>query len=82
MIVLSDGRPLHGEMNMRMLEKHLKRTISRIESAKIEVLGIGIKTDAVKNFYSDYVIVEDLDSLMKISYGKLSRILKKNGSAV
>jgi len=76
LLVLSDGRPNipdagHGA-DKGAAEPHLKAAVAAAEAAGVEVVGVGIQTDAVEAFYRDAVMVEDLDALP----GALAEILE------
>lgn len=62
MIVFSDGCPA-ASGSTSVLARHLKDTIKEIEAAKIKVVGIGIESEEVKNFYSRYIILNDVKDL-------------------
>lgn len=72
LIVLSDGQPAaSGDCNL--LAAHLRDTVKACIAAGIEVFGIGIQTDAVKQFYPDYIVTHDLATLAP----DLFRMMKK-----
>lgn len=75
LIVLSDGMPATMDSDSRKLQSDLKLKIAQIEKSGIECIGIGIQTDAVKHFYKDYVVVNDISSLPKEAMGKLSKLI-------
>ena len=56
--------------------KHLKDVVSRVESAGIETLGVGINTDAVKKFYSKWVTYHDMDTMITGVYETISKLLR------
>jgi hypothetical protein len=60
LIVLSDGQPVGGPNSPAML----KKVVGDIHNkSPVEVYGIGIKTDAVKRYYPDHVVLRDLSKL-------------------
>lgn len=65
MIVLSDGAP-HAYTRVRgdVFGCHLKKTIAEV-SKKINIVGIGVLSDAVSNFYPKYVVLNDVNDLPK-----------------
>jgi cobaltochelatase CobT len=73
MIVLSDGLPScsggHG------LHGHLKRTVRSIEKAGIDIVGIGIQTEAVSDFYRKSIVLNDIAELPTTVVTQLTRLL-------
>lgn len=63
MIVLSDGMPLCGGSDARLLERHLREVIAKIINSGIEIFGLGIQTNAPSKFYPDWAVVSDLNKL-------------------
>lgn len=61
MIVLSDGWPC-ADGSDGDLREHLKETVLDIEK-KIKVVGIGIKSDAVEEYYKKHVVLDDIREL-------------------
>lgn len=74
LIVLSDGMPAcpggGGALN-----PHLKKTVKDLEGKGVEVVGIGIETDAVKSFYSRHIVLRDLEELPTTVVGQLTKLL-------
>lgn len=68
LIVLSDGHPAHGNND----DQFLKDTVREIEQSKsMDIMGIGIQSDAPKRFYSNYRVVNQLDELERVLLGIL-----------
>ena len=76
LIVLSDGMPA-GQGDSSVLQSDLRYKVGKIDKFGIETVGIGIQTDAVKHFYKDYVVVNNLKDLTTGALNKLSSILLK-----
>lgn len=76
LIVFSDGQPATGEGGHRRLCTDLKKKIDLIIKSGIEVVGIGIETDAVKSFYPDYLVLSDVAELPKAGMRTLSRLIQ------
>lgn len=74
MLVLSDGMPA-GASDDRRGAQYLKDTVKRVEDAGIEVYGVGIETDAPKNFYSRSWVAESVDHLVEVAMSSLVEIL-------
>lgn len=73
MIVLSDGYPA-AFGNCRDLERNLKETVADL-SKKIKIVGIGIKSEAVKSYYPKYVVLDDIKELPATVVRKLQELL-------
>lgn len=72
LIVLSDGAPAcYG----RGQEQHLRNVIGRIERDGVDVMGIGICSDAVQSFYPKYVVVDDVSDLAGNVMDQMARAL-------
>jgi hypothetical protein len=66
LIVLSDGRPAfsggRGDSG-----RFLKDSVAAIEASRImSIVGIGIQSEYVKNYYKDYRVVNELDQLERV----------------
>jgi cobalamin biosynthesis protein CobT len=71
MIVLSDGQPAGSNKS----GPHLSYMVKHLEKSGIEMLGIGIKSEAVKKFYPNHVVLDDITMLPTQVMGELRRIL-------
>jgi cobalamin biosynthesis protein CobT len=75
MIVLSDGAPA-GQGNNHEIQCHTKRVIESIEkSSGMEIVGIGIASNAVKQFYTRNVVLNDIESLPAVVMNELKHAL-------
>ena len=79
MIVLSDGQPAAGG-NFRHLKQHTKDVVKRIEQSGIDVVGLGICSDAVSMFYDNHIVFEDPEEIATRVLGELARMLLKSAS--
>jgi cobalamin biosynthesis protein CobT len=73
MIVLSDGAPCGtytGDGNW-----YLREVCKAIESSGIDLIGIGIKTESVKRFYTNHVVVNNISDLDIVLFEALKRNL-------
>lgn len=71
LFVLSDGNPAcYGDIPS--LYGHLKRVVTDVEKSGIDVVGIGICSDAPKRFYSRHVVLDRIEDLP----GEVMRQLK------
>lgn len=81
LFVLSDGIPMaavggRGKGGVPILHSHLRDSVRAAELAGIEVIGVGIKTDAPRLFYRRHVIYNDLDDLMTGFYSGVASLLR------
>jgi cobaltochelatase CobT len=53
----------------------LHKAVEECEKAKIETVGVGILSDAVRTFYPKCVVLNDLNDLPKAVMAELKRIL-------
>ena len=75
MIVLSDGKPAAATSDHKGLYAHVHKAVADATKAKIDVIGIGIDTDAVRTFYPKHIVLRDISSLATTVMGELKRIL-------
>lgn len=74
MIVLSDGEPAAaGSRNDQ--DRHLKQTVKEIEKAGIKVVGIGIETNAVKDYYAKNIVLNKVADLPNAVIKELRHLL-------
>ncbi|HEZ7959769.1 TPA: cobalamin biosynthesis protein CobT [Escherichia coli] len=75
MLVLSDGEPLAVG---RGFDAHLRSVAKQIETqTDIDLMAIGIMTDAPERFYANHALVTSVDSLGSSVVTELSRIILK-----
>ena len=60
----------NGDMN-----KHLRDTVKQIEASGVNVVGIGIQSNAVQSFYSKSIVVNDLKELPVVVARQLKAML-------
>lgn len=77
MIVMSDGQPATGDSNMQLLRGALKDSVNKIMASGMEVVGLGIMSDAVSEFYKDNLVIHKIEELPTIAMGKLTKLLTK-----
>jgi len=68
LIVFSDGCPQSQPEDTKVLSRHLKETIKRIDQAGVPTIGVGIQTNAVKRYYPKWVVVKRLSDLVSKFY--------------
>jgi len=79
MLVLSDGHPATSERRYQILHGDLYRAVRKIIKAGIEVVGIGIMDHHVREFYPEYVVINNIAELPRKVMGKLARIIARAG---
>lgn len=73
MIVLSDGYPAAaGSGNFKA---HLKKVTKEIEGAGVRLVGIGIESDAVRDFYSKSLVLHSVNELPAAVMKQLRQLL-------
>ncbi|WJW83908.1 hypothetical protein QU516_17370 (plasmid) [Moellerella wisconsensis] len=77
MLVLSDGQPAAHGHNLR---PHLIETADYLlNKAKIDLLAVGIQTDAPSHYYKHHTKVDSLDDLPKTVIAAIRNVLLGNG---
>jgi cobalamin biosynthesis protein CobT len=74
MLVLSDGYPATQTSYDEMLNVHLRASVLRAEK-EAHVVGIGICSDAVKQFYSRWTVLNDMADLPKSVLDNVARAI-------
>ncbi|EPD8359078.1 cobaltochelatase CobT-related protein, partial [Salmonella enterica subsp. enterica serovar Eko] len=73
MLVLSDGEPCAAGEGFK---EHLKTTTKEIETVSdIDLMAVGILTDAPRFFYKNYALVKSVEQLGSSVVTELSRII-------
>ena len=75
MFVLSDGEPACMGMENELMEHHLKKVTRDVERQGINLLGIGIGTDAPERYYRKSVILKDIEELPKTVVREITKVL-------
>lgn len=73
MIVLSDGQPACAAG--QGLEEHLTKTVKALEKQNVEMIGIGIMDESVKQFYPKHVVLNDVAELPTRVMAELTKLL-------
>lgn len=76
MIVLSDGEPAAAGSSSD-LQQHLKATVKEIEKAGVKVVGIGIDSSAVRDYYSRSIVLNNVADLPTTVIKELRQLLLK-----
>ncbi|WP_144109400.1 cobaltochelatase CobT-related protein [Paraburkholderia sp. BCC1886] len=75
LMVLSDGYPSTGDGDPQVLRSDLRERVAAIGKRGIEMVGIGVLTDAVEDFYPHNVVVSRLAELPTTVFSVLSTML-------
>ncbi len=73
--MFSDGYPSTGDGDPQVLRSDLRERVAAIQTRGIELLGIGVLTDAVEDFYPHNVVVSRLAELPSTVFSVLSSML-------
>ena len=73
-ITLSDGWPACA-MDSDLVNQYTRDAVNLVEKSGIDVIGIGIQSDAVSQFYPKWVEINDLDDLEGAVMDKLAQAL-------
>lgn len=76
MMVLSDGAP-HAAGATRTLGPHLKKTIENVTRAGVNVIGIGIASRDVAQFYPKFLVINDVTDLPSVVMKELRALILK-----
>ena len=79
MIVLSDGYPSAMGRSRGDLTGHLEKTIKELEN-KFKIIGIGIDSDAVSEYYTKHVVLDDIEKLPSTVIQKIKAMLLSRGN--
>lgn len=76
-VVFSDGEPASSPEFKRTLSGHLLKTVKRVERSGVSVIGVGIGTDHVKRYFSNYVSLKDVSGMAESFFVVLRKVLKE-----
>lgn len=74
LLVMSDGQPA-AEGNHHEQVMHLESTIRKLGDMRVETVGIGIMSDAVRHYYPRHVVLRCIDELPGQVMSEVRRIL-------
>lgn len=80
MFVLSDGHPSAACRDMALQNKDLQDAVAEVTAAGIEVIGIGICSDAVTRFYPQAVVVREAKDLTRTLAKEIKKLLARSSS--
>ncbi|RKT21938.1 cobalamin biosynthesis protein CobT [Paraburkholderia sp. RAU2J] len=75
LMVFSDGYPSTGDGDPQLLRRDLRERVAAIGKRGIELVGVGVLTDAVEDLYPRNVVVSRLAELPSIVFSVLSSML-------
>lgn len=76
LMMLSDGMPeAASDWGSHHLAQHLRTVVQLIEGEGTQVMAVGIQHDGVKQFFKDYVVVQNVNELGTACVGSLGRML-------
>jgi len=76
LFILEDGHPGLDNSNRNILEKDLKENIVDAEKNGIEIIGIGLLSRGVENFYKNSIIIDNVNEISIKVYQALLKTLK------
>ena len=74
MLVLSDGYPAAAG-NSADLNRHLKQKVKDIAASGVNIVGIGIQSDAVRQFYPKSLVLNNVEDLPSVVIKELRQLL-------
>lgn len=77
LIVFNDGMPYPGHGNTGRCQIYLKSMEEQARKAGVEIFAYGVLTDAVRHYYKNWTIINELDDLVKEPLIKLDGLLRK-----
>ncbi len=81
LLVLTDGEPCNGNLTLqKAVFDHLRKSLQRIHKAGIECVAVGMQTDYVKHFFSEFLVVHELEELPKAFYVKFAELMRRSKS--
>lgn len=76
LFILEDGQPSLERSDRFLLEKDLKENVIQAEKSSIEVIGIGLLSDSVKEFYKNFIVIDNINEISIKVYKALLETLK------
>jgi cobalamin biosynthesis protein CobT len=78
---LNDGYPCPNVHQYRQQHCAYLSSIAKEVEKLIEVFAIGIQSDEVQEYFTNWVVVNDLSDLPKVAVGELDRLLRRKQNA-
>lgn len=79
MLVLSDGKPEYRDHNNICEDQHTRDSVQLVIQSGIEVAGLGITSTAVRRYYPNYVVVDNIDELASKYIDELAKMILGRG---
>lgn len=78
LFVFNDGMPYPGHSgHVGRCQQHLKDVVASAAASGIEIVAFGIEDDNVKNYYPNYVVIQNLNDLTLEPLRVLDTMLRK-----
>lgn len=77
LFVFNDGMPFPGHGHIGRCQQHLKDVVASAAASGIEIVAFGIEDDNVKNYYPNYVVLNDVHDLISEPLKLLDAMLRK-----
>jgi cobalamin biosynthesis protein CobT len=77
LFVFNDGMPYPGHGDTGRCQQHLRNVLESAKAAGIEVVAFGVLDESVKEYYSNYVIIRQLQDLSLEPLKILDSMLRK-----
>lgn len=81
LFVLNDGMPHPGFGDVGRCQQHLHDVLASAKAAGVEVVGFGIQDDNVKEYYTNYVVINNLSDLAAEPLKIIDAMLRKGVTA-
>ena len=79
MMVLADGHPEHvTDLTDHELSQQTRKAVVTCCDMGIDMVGVGIQYDGLKEFFPDYVVVRNMDDLSREVMDRLAKLLLGN----
>ena len=76
LFILEDGHPGLDNSSRHILEKDLIENVADAEKNDIEVIGIGLLSNSVEQFYKNSIVISKTDEISIKVYEALLKTLK------
>lgn len=77
LFVFNDGAPYPGHGHTGRCQEYLLDVVDAAKKAGVEVVAFGIQDDSVKHYYHNYVVIRNLQDLVKEPLQILDSMLRK-----
>jgi cobaltochelatase CobT len=77
LLVMNDGQPWPGYGNVGRCQGYLKSVVEAGTRAGVEIIAFGIRSQNVKEYYPNHVVINDIEDLVKEPLKKIDGMLRK-----